>query len=437
MADNDFERRLAERLRAYEASMPDERAPVHVAPSAGPGRWILGAGVVAAGAAAGILLAAVLLGRPQAPVGDPAATPSATTSETTPTAFPTPTPSASGSPTAAASTTAPTPAGPEPREGWTAVRVAEPGPYVAVNGVAGWTDGLMAYGRSDTTAGAIWLSSDGETWTSAEVPESPPGTAVYVNDVTRAGDRYVAVGTLAHPEGSGPMGAVIWTSPDGRTWTEAEGSAAFRNSPLAPIASSGDSVVAGGLASLWRSADAGSSWTEVTAPGAGGWNISGIGVHDGRFVATGFVGSAYGPQAAAIWTSEDDGATWTQTDLDGDSSTSVAALPDGRLLAVGEGANAVLAWISDDGRTWEPIPVEATCCIVDLAATPSGIIGVGFGPSPGGVTLSTRDGTTWSSQAGVERELDNVIYTDRFGIVAGGANTEGEPAAIFGPHPHP
>lgn len=409
MPDNtDFERQLAQRLRAYESSIPDEEAPMQRRQSATRTRWMLGAGVVAAGTLAGILLAVVLLNRPDAQVGEPSATPSPTS----------------------------TPVGPDDREGWTAVGIGESGDSVAVNGVAEWEDGLMAFGRSATEAGAIWLSTDGQSWTPAEVPDSPPGTAVFVNGIVRSGDRYVAVGTLGHPEGSGPMGSVIWLSPDGRTWTESEGSPTVRNVPLSGLASMGNTIVTDGLASIWRSDDAGTSWVEVTPPDAEGWNFRRVAVLDGRFVAPGFIGSPLEPQEAAVWTSVD-GASWTRTVLDGELATSVAPLPDGRLLMVGEAEGAVRAWISSDGDAWEPMTVEADCCIVNLAATPTGVVGVGFGPTPGGVTLATTDAETWSSQTDVLGALYGVIYTERFGIVAGGADADNDAAVIFGPHPHP
>lgn len=430
--NNDFDRQIAQRLRAYEASIPDEEAPMHPQRSPRATRWTLAIGVAAAGTLAGVLLAVVLLNRPDAPVGETDATP-------TPSPSLSATPDATTDPTTGPASASPAPTaapGPEDREGWTPVGIGESGGSVAVNGVAEWEDGLMAYGRSATVAGGIWLSTDGQDWTPAEVPDSPSGTAVFVNGIVRSGDGYVAVGTLGHPLGSGPMGSVIWLSPDGRTWTESEGSATVRNVPLSGLASMGNTIVADGLAAVWRSDDAGTSWTEVAPPDADGWNFSGVAVLDGQFIAPGFIGSPFGPQEAAVWTS-DDGATWTRTDLDGEVATSVAPLPDGRLLMVGEAENAVLAWISSDGESWEPIAVDADCCIVDLAATPTGVVGVGFGQTPGGVTLATTDAESWSSDTDVLGALHVVIYTERFGIVAGGADADNDAAVIFGPHPHP
>jgi hypothetical protein len=262
-----------------------------------------------------------------------------------------------------------------------------------------------------------------------------PDTAVFLSDVAGFADGYVAVGTLGHPLGSGPMGSVIWTSPDGQSWMEAAGSASVRNEILGSIAVRSDTILAAG-SSLWRSADGGSTWTSIDPLDADGWGVSGMLAHDGGFIAGGGIGDPFGTQAAVIWTSPD-GASWTRINLEGETVTDVALLPDGRFLAIGEGGNAVLAWLSEDGATWTPTPADVACCIVDLASTPSGIVGVGFGPTPGGVVAATTDGIAWSSETGIEGALNQVIYHDRFGVVAGGATTDNAPAVIYGPHPYP
>ena len=102
--NNDFDRQLAQRLRAYESSIPDEEAPMHPQRSARATRWTLAIGVAAAGTLAGVLLAVVLLNRPDAPVGETDATP-------------TPSPSLSATPDA---TTDPTtgPASASPAAQW-------------------------------------------------------------------------------------------------------------------------------------------------------------------------------------------------------------------------------------------------------------------------------------------------------------------------------
>jgi photosystem II stability/assembly factor-like uncharacterized protein len=307
--------------------------------------------------------------------------------------------------------------------------------YASVRGVVAWENGLLAFGRSETERGGIWLSEDAETWTAAEVPASPPGTAVHVVEVIRTASQYVAVGMLGHPEGSGPMGSILWVSPDGRSWLEPASASAMREAFVGPLAVNGDTVVAGG-ASVWRSTDGGTTWAEVVPAGTESWSMNDLGVFDGRFVAAGYVGSGFGaPSETAMWSSTD-GATWERIALDGDAAISMAPLPDGRLLAVGEGDNALLAWISPDGLAWEPIAIDGPCCITDLAATPTGVVGVGFGPSPGAVSVSTTDAASWSSE-GIPLEINGIAFTERFGLVGGGLDAARVPAVILGPHPHP
>jgi photosystem II stability/assembly factor-like uncharacterized protein len=109
----------------------------------------------------------------------------------------------------------------------------------------------------------------GTTWTQAVAPDVPaPGR---MNAVTAGGPGFVAVGSdlAGHA-------AMVWLSPDGRTWT---------------VAPTGDALQYHGL---------GITMTDVTAgPG-------------GELVAVGhfLFGTQYGQGTA--WTSHDGGRTWTR-----------------------------------------------------------------------------------------------------------------------------
>ncbi len=63
----------------------------------------------------------------------------------------------------------------------------------------------------------VFVSDDGATWTeSAPAGLAPPGgSSLRINDLTIVGDRFVAAGTI---EGPG-WRAVLFSSPDGVTWT--------------------------------------------------------------------------------------------------------------------------------------------------------------------------------------------------------------------------
>lgn len=431
MTDHDVDRRVTDALRAYEASIPEKELAMTARPLHRRSRWPIGLAAVAAGTIAGVALGIVLLNRPDAPVGadDPTSTPSPS-----PSAGATSTPGGSPSPTPAA-TPLPSEPGSESRDGWAASPIGVTN-SANLNAVAPWGDGLMLLGRSESTLGGVWLSDDGRTWTAADVPDSPEGTAVFMTAAVEAPTGYVAVGTLGHPEGSGPMGSVLWTSPDGRTWSEPESASGVRDRLIGVVAASGDTVVAAGDA-IWRSTDGGATWVEVVAPAVEGWMFTDLVVHGDRFVGTGYLGDPIaGGAGAAIWTSAD-GATWSRLELDGDSAISLAPLPDGRLLAVGEGENQVLAWVSDDGSTWEAIPIDAPCCITDIAATPTGVVGIGFGPQPGGVSVATTDARSWTQETDIAASILDLIHHPRFGLVGAGADADNVPSLILGPDPHP
>lgn len=431
MTDHDVDRRVTDALRAYEASIPEEELAMTARPLHRRSRWPIGLASVAAGTIAGVALALVLLSRPDPPVGADDPTPNPSPS---PSASSTSTPGGSPSPSPAA-TPLPSGSDPDARDTWTATPIGVTNP-ANLNAVAAWGDGLMLLGRSESTLGGVWLSEDARTWTAADVPDSPEGTAVFMTAALEIPTGYVAVGTLGHPEGSGPMGSVLWTSPDGRTWSEPESASGVRDRLIGVVAASGDTVVVAGNA-VWRSTDGGATWSEVVRPAAEGWMFTDLTVHQNLFVGTGYLGDAIvGGTGAVIWTSRD-GADWNRLELGGDSAISVAPLPDGRLLAVGEGENQVLAWVSDDGATWEAIPIDAPCCITDLATTPTGVVGIGFGPQPGAVSVATTDARSWTQETDIAASILDLIHHSRFGLVGAGADADNVPSLILGPNPLP
>jgi hypothetical protein len=131
--------------------------------------------------------------------------------------------------------------------------------------------------------------------------------------VTATADGFVAVG--AH--GSRPA---AWTTPDGRTWTQADLPlpAGAARAVLTHVAADGRAVVAMGMARTAagqvpfavRSADGGRTWSEAALPvPAGAAQVTGLAAANGRFTATGTFGTGTGHQDVVIWTSRD-GTTW-------------------------------------------------------------------------------------------------------------------------------
>jgi hypothetical protein len=324
---------------------------------------------------------------------------------------------------------------------WRPIPVSDDtGHYSEVVGVAEWTDGLMAFGRDSRTAGGIWLSEDGISWQAAVVPDSPAGTVVFVADVIRIGDRYLAFGTLANPEGSGPMGTVLWGSEDGRVWAELS-----PDIPGGLLAASGQTILVSAPRDLpstddmYVSRDGGSSWSTVQRPDP--WHFGAATVHDGSYLlGGGLVTTSVYESTAAIWTSGDGAAWGSRVDLEGKLITGFATLPDGTLVAVGASevspGDVGPVWTSTDGVIWVPVSQIGTCCVNSLAATPDGIVGVGYDAAasgaPSGLVATTRDGRSWFLTRGLGGTHFDVVYSDRFGIVITGRDPDGKPAVMVG-----
>ena len=213
---------------------------------------------------------------------------------------------------------------------------------------------------------AAWTSLDGKTWDAATVD----GSASRMMAVARGLSGFVAVGNL---DGSGSR-PVVWTSGDGRSWTEVPGSTAFE--PVQGCASTSLEDVAagpGGFAavgvewgdcgqhgSAWFSPD-GRTWTR--APSATGGNATRVIIAtDAGYIAAGAAdASANEGMRAAFWWSSD-GRAWTLApdviDFHGAEPAALAATASG-FTAVGSAiqAQAILPaqWRSIDGQAWERV----------------------------------------------------------------------------------
>lgn len=116
---------------------------------------------------------------------------------------------------------------------------------------------------------AMWTSSDGINW--SVFPIRPN-----INAITVGGPGFVAVGVRDKPRGAcgpgeaGDCHAVVWTSPDGVTWTKVPHDEAVFGGPddkqvMNAITTVGSDLVAVGT-SVWISPD-GISWSRVQDPG--------------------------------------------------------------------------------------------------------------------------------------------------------------------------
>ncbi|MFC0037468.1 hypothetical protein [Actinomadura rayongensis] len=254
-----------------------------------------------------------------------------------------------------------------------------PAPVLLAGAPGAWA----ALGADGTT---LWTSPDARTWT---LRGSGPGGRV--SALARTAQGFAAVGT----DGTR---AVVWTSPDGRTWQHA---AAPQATALDAVAASGTTLLAHGTTvtarrvkkrtvrttaeGLWRSADAGRSWTPVTVPQADGsaGPVRGLTAGPGGFYAVRDARRATGSKkrrrtvADAVVFAAPDGARWAPAGrlaVDGLERVERFGGAAGGLAAVVRAKGALTVLRSTDGRTWSPGAVPGTApAVAGLGVTAGGV----------------------------------------------------------------
>lgn len=370
MPDDEFDRTLSQRLRAYESRIPDADAPeVGVARHRSP--WTALIGVGALGMVAAGLLAIVLMNGPRNEVGD--ASPTASTS---PSAEATASPTASAAPTTEASDSVVPSGTPEPQAtaavvdlAWTVTASfgAEDGAAVATD-VASHPGGLVAVGTAfehplpnlgptPPREGRIWTSSDGRTWEDT----TPDGTFadVELRHVYSAADgTLIILGTrVSDEEGAAIYTQLAWESTDAVAWRETqtgfpEGSnvASLEHGPVGYLAW----VFAAGAthgSELWFSPD-GRAWERIR-------NLTDGEVHIGAgpegFVVSGTQG-AYGEEQHAFTIASADGREWFEASNPPPNASGVMPLGDDWLVLDYEFGlpNQAAIWHSANGLDWSP-----------------------------------------------------------------------------------
>lgn len=227
----------------------------------------------------------------------------------------------------------------------------EPGTYerYSMNAVTAGAQGIVAVGQKLGSSKAVaWTSDDGVEW-ERHTDESLSGRRML--DVIEGGPGFIAVG-------SGDAGAAVWTSADGRTWTQADVRAApdvRRSSTIEAITAFGDGFLAvGGRGQftpvVWRSPD-GREWEHVTDERGvlSQVTLNDVVAVDDILVA---VGRDVAESRGGVWISAD-GAHWhAVSNADGAFSSpgreridAVAPWGD-RLVAVGSGDGNAVVWIT-------------------------------------------------------------------------------------------
>jgi hypothetical protein len=354
-----------------------------------------------------------------------------------------------------------------------------------MNSVTAGGPGLVAVGNDGSFLNpdaAVWTSVDGITWSRVPHDEAVFGggnrgvNGRWMWSVTAGGPGVVAVGT------AGDSLAVVWTSPDGITWSRVPHDAAVFGGEsiqvMLSVTAGGPGLVAVGStgslrdedAAVWTSPD-GITWSRVPYDEAvfGGATMRSVTAGGPGLVA---VGSAElgDDSRAAVWTSPD-GITWSRVPHDeavfggagGQWMSSVTAGGPGLVAVGGSGVGGdqgptvtrdAVVWTSRDGITWSRVPDdeavfggESFRSMSSVTAGGPGLVAVGWDETVGdedAAVWTSPDGITWSRVphdeavfGGENTQSMNSVTAGGSGLVAVGSagsgnNLDGLDAAVWG-----
>jgi hypothetical protein len=211
----------------------------------------------------------------------------------------------------------------------------------------------------------VWTSPDGFSWSRSILGEAGyGGPASLLYGVTVGGPGLVAVGYEFSMDGEG--GGVIWTSPDGFSWSRlADDEAISDGGSLFGVVAGGPGLVAVGgdwqggdvVPAVWTSSD-GLVWSRVphdeSVFGSGGmmWSVTAGGP---GLVAIGGA-PPYVAASAAVWISPD-GFTWSQSQVPALSSD-VSGSGGGSAMMAAAAGGPGLVGVGWEGRAgWGLVPV--------------------------------------------------------------------------------
>lgn len=297
----------------------------------------------------------------------------------------------------------------------------------AIHSVTAVSSGFVAVGESGGRA-AVWLSSDGITWSLLPVDDAPPEAdgASWMTDVVVGGPGLVAVGSETPDQ---PLGAqaVIWTSDEGTSWSKIPAAELGSDDPddptfwLSDVTVGGPGLVAVGRAfnstepdpcggcggAVWTSVD-GITWERVPVDPDLLDGIERVAANESGLVAIGS-GWTDDQKEGAMWTSLD-GLSWTVVN-DVPKLTAITATESGLFVGVGTeelvesachagaaGDCLAVVWTSVDGTTWTRVPHDDAVfgggpdkqMMSDVTTNGSGVVAVGTS------VWYSPDGTTWT-----------------------------------------
>ncbi|MDH5784413.1 MAG: hypothetical protein OEZ16_02255 [Chromatiales bacterium] len=243
--------------------------------------------------------------------------------------------------------------------------------------------------------GVIYTTPDGSTWT-----RQTSGVSHDLYNVTSINGSLVA---------SGDKGTVL-TSTDGIAWSNGE--ASNNQTIRAIISNGGDGWMAVGDAGTIATSPDGNTWSWQTQTFSGWASVDlwrSVSYNGSRYVVIGNVG--------AIISSDDDGVTWTER-TSGTVNNLVQVLWDGvQFVAIGA-TGTVLT--SSDGVTWTPQTSGTVENLVQLRYDNGLYIAAGNN----GAIITSNDSVTWTVQnSSTTQHLRSLTYHNGLYIAGGGNST--------------
>jgi hypothetical protein len=295
--------------------------------------------------------------------------------------------------------------------------------------------------------GLAWYSSDGETWERLDAAAMAGDSRQAVLSVTTTQDDQVIAGGY-QADGSGQGQPVVWRSDDGRSWDQAAVSLGLYDDRMSTandlvvraLSVRGDEVLAAGGARarphLWRSDDAGASWSRLPNPVVSGQFVDGI-----DLVAAASDGSTTHALGAEPTVLQLSGERWVETT--GDSFPDGGSKPVATSVLIDDDTTIVGGYLLDTpgqgdpkryrGHIWrrdgggrfstvepEELPQDFESGSIDaLSIYPGGYVGVGVEDfavartrlisgdnSPNGMVWVSEDGEEWARQAATPPGVD-------------------------------
>jgi hypothetical protein len=234
---------------------------------------------------------------------------------------------------------------------WHPMEVTQAERVRALHAVALDGDGV-AFGAADPEPSRSWSPSDGsEPW----APVESTGIDGRVNAVAISGDSWIAAGDLVDAETGTATAGAVWISDDGQHW-ERSTELPLREGTISDIAVAGDMVVVGGFdvdgGKVWASTDGG-QLERVDDGQFSATTVEGITHTDAGYLA---LGRTLGDLRPVAFMSPD-GVAWSREDLPTDAFPPDLQINDlttfhGDPVAVGAGPDGGVVWTSTDGVSW-------------------------------------------------------------------------------------